>query len=380
MQTTDTTTTNRRRPLTPWELPALLTPMHTYRRSHKKTAQDRPHFASVLAYVQRNRFVVASQVQRRFPEQFRSERTLRRHLEEMETLGYLATAPARAVGPLFPKVFYITGRGNRKLREAFAARGKAWEPATIDRRGRHSREGYSAEHVIHELFISEFLLGVWQTVQGRPDLELLTIQRRSLAKHPAFEITEVGRPTRLQPDALFLFRQVGGGMVCCFVEIDRGTMNVRQITAKFRRYATWARSDSGQSYLIELYRRHGATDPRPNFRILLVADDRNGSTGNDRMVDLITATLSQSAAIREKCWFTTIDDLREHQHDDLPLDAPVWIRARGIDPGDPSRPSVGGDATLGLDRRTRAAAHSSLRDHAERVIRHSLFPKQIEAR
>jgi hypothetical protein len=191
----------------------------------------------------------------------------------MESLGYLNVVPTRNTSPLFPKVYYATGKGVRKLRQAYAAQGKTWEPSRVDRKGRHSKEGYSADQVIHEILLTEFLLAVWQTVQGRPDLELLTIQRRALAKHAAFQITVGGRATQLKPDALFLFRQRDRGMLVCCIEMDTGSMNRKQLRAKFNRYQTFAESEDGKQYLLDLYRRHGATDPRPSFRLLVIAKD-----------------------------------------------------------------------------------------------------------
>ena len=85
----------RRRALTPWELSSLLTPVHRYRPKRPKKAKLRPHFPAVLNFVGRNRLVVANQVRRRFATQLRSDRTTRRHLEEMETLGLLGVAATR---------------------------------------------------------------------------------------------------------------------------------------------------------------------------------------------------------------------------------------------------------------------------------------------
>ena len=58
----------------------------------------------------RNRFALASQIQRRFSSVLRPGRTTRRHLEELESLRFRGTVPGRGVGPLFPKVYYVTGR------------------------------------------------------------------------------------------------------------------------------------------------------------------------------------------------------------------------------------------------------------------------------
>jgi len=158
----------------------------------------------------------------------------------------------------------------RKLREAFAAKGNVWTPTLVDR-SRHN--GFSTNHVLHELFITELLLTQWENVQERDDLQLLTTERRSLARHPAFRITMAGRPTRLVPDAMLLLRYANKGMMCWFVEMDMGTMNEQQWHRKYRRYTSWSRSEQGQQWLTGLYTCHGAKNPRPLFRILVVAND-----------------------------------------------------------------------------------------------------------
>jgi hypothetical protein len=232
------------------------------RKTKPKRARYRAHYAALLSFVYRNRFVVSSQVQRRFSQYLRSDRTTRRHLEELQQLRLLDIVPTRNTSPLFPKVYYVTGRGVRKLKQAYAAQGKMLDASRIDRKARHSKEGYSSEQVVHEILLTEFLLAVWQTIQGRPDLELLTMQRRSLAKHPAFQISLGNRSSQLKPDALFLFRQKDRGMLCCCVEMDTGSMNRKQMRAKFRRYQSWVESDPGKKFLLDVYRRHGCLPSR----------------------------------------------------------------------------------------------------------------------
>ncbi len=238
---------------------------------------------------------------------------------------------------------------------------------TVDRRSRDTREGYSVDHVLHELFITEFLLAVWQTTRGRSDLELLTMQRRSLAKHPAFAIRLESRATWLQPDAMFLFRQTGGGMVCCFVEMDTGKMNLKQIDEKYRRYAAWGHMEAGQTYLIDLYRRHGATDPRPNFRVLFVADDRTGTGGHSRMRELYSTALKQSGSARDRLWFTSVGQLRDHQWEALPLGSAIWRRGRDC--------KLGPQPAFTSNRQHRRTSERSCRETAlVDLPLHPLFP------
>lgn len=314
-------TCSPRRPLTPWELPQLLTPMHRFKKGRRKRPIERPHFMQILSFVYRNRFAVANQIQRRFATVLRSDRTARRHLEELESLGYLATAPARGVSPLFPKILYVTGRGVRKIATALADKGKPWQPSRIDRAGRHTAEGYVAEHLVHELFITEFLLGVWQTGQQSDNFEILTMQRRSLVKHPAFASTAHGR---LTPDALFVFRQEGG-LMAGLLEVDTGTMNAKQLVTKFRRYHGWSQSTTGRQYLIDLYRRHGAKEPRPMFRLYVVAQDRNRTDDSRRVKTMARTVQAASPQLASRVLLTTIRILQAHNNASI-LDAPIWCR------------------------------------------------------
>jgi hypothetical protein len=95
----------------------------------------------------------------------KSDRTARRHLSELQALGWLGVMPTRGTSPLFPKVFHVTARGARKLRRALAAKGK---PGHIIRVDRSRQEGCSADHVLHDVLTTEFMLMVWEAV-GDPD-------------------------------------------------------------------------------------------------------------------------------------------------------------------------------------------------------------------
>lgn len=380
MNTDAATNTNsgrlgKRRPLTPWELPSLLSPMHRYRRRQNLRKVERPHFPAVLSFVYRNRFAVASQIQRRFADVLTSDRTTRRHLTELEALRYLGVAPTRSVGPLFPKVYYVTGRGVKRMREELAGRGLAKLNIPVDRRARNSKEGYSAEQVIHEILLTEFLLAVWQTVKQRSDLRLLTVQRRSLRRHPAFRLGTDQKAASLVPDAMFLFSQQTKGMVCCFVELDTGTMNRKQITAKYWRYEAWSRSEIGQQLLLDLYRRHGVADLRPNFRVVVVTQSRSGEHDNDRLTELLLAAKDLPGRSRDRLWLAAVDAIREHQHEPLPLSAPVWLRARDLRFGQGDGSDIGRSALGGGEQA--AGHHRELTEALQTLPRHPLFPLPV---
>lgn len=326
-QTASPKSESPKKSLSVWELPKLLRSVHQYRKLPRKKSPVRPHFRAILAFVHRNRFAVAVQIQRRFAKYLKSDRTTRRHLAEMESLGLLGVVDTNNVSPLWPKVYFVTRRGLTAIKQALQQQGQDWTETMCDRSRTH---GHSSQHVLHELFITEFLLMVWETGQTNSDVQILTIQRRALAKHQAFQIVVGGRPTQLQPDALFLYKQPGQGMMVGCVELDCGTMTLNQMRVKYQRYAAWADSDRGRAFLVDLYRRHGATNPQPAFRVLTITDHSLGSDDQGRLQDLIAVAAGLPRRIGERLWFASASSFRNH-HDNPPtlVDVP-WSRGRDV--------------------------------------------------
>lgn len=291
----------RKRPLTVWELPSLLLSVHEHRRSPVPQPKERPHFIPVLAFVYRSRYVVASQVQRRFASAIKSDRTARRHLAEMQSLGWIDTVRTRSTSPLWPKVYHLTGRGATRLRKALKAKGR---DTHLIRNDRSRTNGHSADHVVHEVLTTEFLLSLQQSVDATDGVELLRTERRSLAKHPSFRVKVKGRRTRLIPDAMYLRREKGRGMICSFLEIDTGTMRREQIEAKFARYEAWDKSRAGNEYLLDLYRQYGSKNPKPAFRIALVVCG-DPMIDEDHRLAALAEVGRENAFLRRRIWITT---------------------------------------------------------------------------
>lgn len=330
--------------LSVWDLPNLLGSVHRYRKSAPNVRTERPHFRAILAFVHRNRFAISSQIQRRFELQLRSDRTARRHLAEMEALGLLGVVGTMNVGPLWPKVYFVTRRGLTRLREALHEQGQDWSESTKDRR---RSDGTSAQHVLHELFVTEFLLMAWEATQKLADIQILTMQRRSLAKHTAFTLVIGARRTRLEPDAMFLYRREGKGMMCCFVELDLDSMTPRQMAVKFRRYQGWAESPMATSYLKCLYEQHGAKAPAPTFRILVVIGSRNRQAERRRMGSLLNVIKGFPPAFANRIWLTSVHQLQELATPGTLMGELLWLRPRDINN---TRSSIGTGAVAKLPR------------------------------
>ncbi|MCA9096196.1 MAG: replication-relaxation family protein [Planctomycetaceae bacterium] len=310
--------------LSVWELPKLLAPMHRYKKTTSKTCRERPHFRAILAFVNRNRFAVAAQIQRRFSKYLRSDRTARRHLVELEAMGFLGVVDTCNVSPLWPKVYFVTRRGLSRLRQALNDKGQEWTESLRDRR---RSEGFSAQHVLHEILTTEFLLAVWESSQACEELEILTTQRRSLLKHHLFTVTMGGRPTRLQPDGMFLYRQAGKGMMGCFVEMDLGTMSLKQMKTKIRRYQAWSESSTGIAFLKSLYQRHGASIPTASHRILLVVACKEAKAEQKRLQRLQELAGKFPADIRNRIRITTVSHLKQATNPQNLLSESAWYRA-----------------------------------------------------
>ncbi|MDB5341838.1 MAG: Replication-relaxation [Schlesneria sp.] len=341
----------KRRALSVWELPKLLQSVHRQRKPTKRLARERPHFRAILAFVHRNRFAVATQIQRRFSKYLRSDRTARRHLAEMESLGLLGVVETNHVSPLWPKVYFVTRRGLAALKQTLHNQGQEWRECAVDRR---RVEGASAQHVLHELFITEFLTMAWEVTQVRDDVTLLTVQRRSLAKHDAFRVVVAGRRTRLQPDAMFLYRQQEKGMMCCFVEIDMGSMSIKQMAAKLRRYQVWAESSEAAKYLKEAYQHYGATAPTAAFRLLVIVGGRNENSENRRLLRLIAIASKTPRSIRDRIWLSTVAQSHDVVETYNALSEPIWLRLRDLSAtileSPTAIPKISRHAIFGLER------------------------------
>ena len=311
MNTTNNAADSRRKPLSVWELPILLQSLHEFRRPPKGNAKKRKHFSRILAFIYRNRYAVAAQIRRRFPEDLPSDRTARRHLAEIQALGWIDTVSANNVSPLFPKVYFVAKRGLAQLRAEYQRAGRKWTAYVADRR---RSEGARAAHIVHELCVTETLLMLWEATQQRVDLELLGVERRSLCVHPSFRMAVSGRRTRLEPDAFFVLRQQGTGMAACFLEVDAGTCTRRQLEIKWRRYREWSASQRGREFLIEQYRKHGAQQPRPTFRVLVVACGQVPGRNDKGLQDLIAWSQRQPEEFRCRLWFISADALASIQH------------------------------------------------------------------
>lgn len=91
-----------RHPSSVWDLPKLSVSVDSFRKPTVKALKLRPHYAKILAFVYRNRFAIADQIRRRFSDYWRSDRTARRHLAELESLGLLGVQAVTGVSPLIP--------------------------------------------------------------------------------------------------------------------------------------------------------------------------------------------------------------------------------------------------------------------------------------
>ena len=123
---------------------------------------------------------------------------------------------------------------------------------------------------------------------------------------------------------MFLVRHNTGGMACYFLEVDTGTMNQKQLRAKFQRYAAWANSHAGQQFLVDLYRRHGAANPRPLFWLLVVAKDRTVADERGRQAEFKKIVESQPEALRKRVWLTTTARVRTRKDSDKVLVPSIW--------------------------------------------------------
>lgn len=366
-----------------WDLPDLIRPLPVRRRPYLKRPKLLPHYPAVVEYVYTNRYATADQARRRFPEYLTSQRTAQYQLANLVSLGYVATASVRSTSPNFPFVYYATSRGVRLVRDAYAALGVAWSGVATE--ANRSR-GVAIQSLLHEVLLTEIDLAVWQTVQGRPDIQRLFSERRYFRPDRRLSYIEGGRRRLVLPDLGFLVRidnqatdNAGSrtsSLWLTFVEFDNGTMPLRRVAAKYRQYEEWSCSSEGERYLANLYGQHGGEQFRPNFRLLMVAHDKSRPEGDERrLIDLVAQTLNVSGRLRDRLWLTTAASLQATATEQAPLDAPIWLRARDMRPwlaDYRSQPGCNGRR----GKSTTVVQRQFVRDRLHSLPYHTFFPRR----
>jgi Replication-relaxation len=322
---------------TAWDLPDLIRPLPIRRCPTAKRPRILAHYPAVVEFVYANRFATGSQIQRRFSRHIATRRTAQYQMAALVQLGYLQTAPVRSTSPNFPFVYAASGRGVRLVADTYASLGVNWKEPALETT---KTSGIALHSILHELLTTEFDLAVWKTIKSRGDLSRLFHERRYFQHDKQLRFVHNGQFHRVVPDSGFLLKMedqtskrlaASPFLLLHFVELDNGTMSLSRIFAKFQMYEHWARSEEGQKYLQSIYNKYGKPRPQINFRLLVVAH-AGSAGGNDfhRLIDLLMQTIPLSAAMRDRIWLTTAEQIRREQESPAPLSASLWLRARDI--------------------------------------------------
>ena len=361
-----------------WELSPLIRPLPTRRQQHLRQPRVLSHYPAIVEFVHTNRFVIASQVKRRYSAWLSSPRTAQYQLASLCRLGYLAVAPVRSTGPHFPYVYYATDRGARFVHDEYERLGLSQVPTPADD---IKKIGHAFDSILHELMITEFSLWL-QRMTDRGDIELSWTERRFFRPERRLRYWAEGRLHKLIPDLGFLVRPSGsdsrGRGLLHFLEWDNGTMSLARIRDKLHQYQVWSGSEQGRAQLASM---HGVGDnPRdvPAYRLLFVAHDKNRPNRDAaRLVDILGEVLKFPAALRDRVWLTTAAQLQIRGSRDEP-DAPIWIRARDMRAWLAVHPQSGSD-TPERDRRVDRFRRRHILDHLSRMPRHRLLPRPTDA-
>jgi hypothetical protein len=255
------------------------------------------HAAELLSFFAMHRTATASQVGRYFWDRFGTERSTRMHLQTLAAQRDLEIVRSRGAGAL--NIYRITERGLRSVGD---------ETASVPLRRRRP----AGSHLAHELLATEVAVLLRQAAKQSPTLQVLWDDRFGLCRFPCFR--------SLVPDYAFLSRH-GQGRLVFLVEVSSGEESTTRLRDKLLSYAVWSDSSESQQFLVDLYRSHGATQPRPHFRLLWVMHNRLGQSDEVRLLQLLQAAADTPPAVRHRMWCTTANTLGTAST----LNAPVWL-------------------------------------------------------
>jgi protein involved in plasmid replication-relaxation len=320
-------------------MPAIFDPWTTRRPTVRPPS---PYAHDILAFFVRHRTALASHVQRQFADRLHTDRTTRWNLQRLVASKCLAVVRRSFADP---NAYTITANGWRAYHGGNGLPAAARPP---------KRRPALSSHLTHELLITEFATGLTEGVRRRSDLTVPWEDRFGFIGLPAFRT--------LVPDYGFLLKHAQG-LLACFVEVSSGEESPTRLRQKLEAYAAWAAGSDAQTFLTDLYRQHGAREPRPHFRLLFVVQDRRSGNDTTRLRQLLREAMALPRSLRERLWATTVADLAAERS----MDAPVWVRARDVQP----HHEAWGTLTPRERIRSFAAAFATL-------PRHRLFPSSVE--
>lgn len=255
----------------------------------------------ILRFLAVHRIALASHVQRALPHCFASDRSARRHLQTLADEGDVDILTYD--DPRRPNVYLITGQGLDRACDFMRV-----VPESVPAR----RDDPKGDHVLHELLITEVAVARYEFFRADRDHKHLWEERFGLHTIAAF--------ADVVPDYAQAYRSPHGCLID-FVEVLSGERSITRVQEKLQRWADWSESEAGQDFLLQSYRYFRAQNPRPVFRINIVAHNRN-LVGTDHGWErrVLNATFRVPADLQRRVWTTTNAALRHSKG----IDSAVW--------------------------------------------------------
>jgi DNA-binding PadR family transcriptional regulator len=264
-----------------------------------------PTYPRLLELVYRWQYVDRDILMALEPALWASLRTLQDQLQGLESLGYIKASERSSFSEA--NLYSITPSGVHQLSELTGEDDLA---ITSD-------SAIKSLFVDHARAVSWFQTHVELVARGREDLKIVDYERRY--HHPA---RRLGGGAWVPDLGFVVARRLPRGQVnvaLYLVEIDRGTMRPAAIFDKLEQSNHWYYT-VGRDYLRELYRRHGAGEPKATYHRLIVTQHRRGTSDFDRLVTLYTQGLRFADGQRRNMYFATAADIVANRG----YDRPVW--------------------------------------------------------
>lgn len=259
------------------------------------------HARHLLPFFVLHRTALASHVQRSLPEQFKSDRLARLHLQSLASAQTIRILTYN--DPRRPNVYMITDDGIDHAADFMRVL-----PESIPSR----RDDPNGDHILHELLITEVAVARAEFLRSHSDFEALWDERFGFFRIPSF--------ASLIPDYAQLYR-CPHGLQLDFIEVLTGERSISRIQQKMEQYAAWSATPEAEDFLLTLYRHFGAKNPKPEFRLHFIAHNRNligADAGWERQI--LNATFNVPERIQRRIWTTTNAALSRAAN----IDDPVW--------------------------------------------------------
>ena len=282
---------------------------------------DSQHISPLMHFFAVHRIATPYDVVNAMPHYFTYHNKAIRHLNCLANQGYLSRHDYKDRS----YVFNITNAGYERCRDGDINIDLNLIP--------YRYQEPTGKQVHHELLITSSATSLYQCMYTNPSVRILQEWRFGLGNIVVIdeETGEELHPFEHKiPDYCYLSSD-DNGLMFRVVEVVRGVESVDNLRSMITEYEVWEQTRAAEQFLVQLYRKFGANDPKPEFQVHCILESsswKHTDAWKERMT--MMQTFKVSPRTQGRVWTTTKEAIESVRAEGLSINQPIWHRGKDL--------------------------------------------------